>query len=1580
MSLVCKPAVANAIKNFACLLFLLIGSCDLAFGQVTTGTPPLGSFSGGPDVIDLANLNANLTVPILQKPGRGGMDFYYDLAYDTSIWYPVTTNGVQSWQPVFNWGWSAQTAVQTGFISYRRVSANCDSPPPIPQYVKFSNFVYHDMWGVPHPFTSGLVLEYDPTGCDAGNTLSATAVAYDNSGYTLSVATANGAGLSTHTITTTKGQTTTPPVNLTNGYSGVSATSTDRNGNQISVSSTSSSATFTDTLNTTAITVGGTATPASPLTFSYTAPSAPALYKIKFTAQTVQTKFGCSITDYGPTANNLVSEIDLPDTTKYLFTYETTPADTHNPPYVTGRLASVTLPTGGTITYAYTGGSTGHINCTDGSASGVTRTTSGTGSDGTWTYARTLGTGNLSANKTTDPLGNETDYEFSGLYEIGHWSYQGSASGTLLKSVVTCYNNNFTNCTGATVTAPVTKRDVYTYYPNLANPGLSDTYYNSFGLLTDDFEYDYVPKSNGQPYLKHTSVVYAPLANNINAFARTITVYDTAGNTVSKTTNNYDETTPTATSGVPQHVAVSGSARGNLTSTNYPVTGLTSHFTYFDTGTVQTATDVNGAVTTNNYTTSSCAYAFPTSVTEPLSLSRSFTWNCNGGVLTQVTDENGNNTSSAYTDAYFWRPSSTTDGTGALTNFTYTGQNEVESILSFNSTTSASDVLTTLDGLGRVHIQQTRQKPGSSSYDSVETDYDSVGRPSKVTLPYVGNAGQTNSSGPATITTYDGISRPLTVTDAGGGSTTYSYPQNDVYLTVGPAPSGEPNLKRRQLEYDELGRLTSVCEITSLLTGWGACAQNSSGQTGYWTKYTYNAIGKLLTVTQNAQGSQQTRTYGYDGMGRLTSEANPESGTTIYSYDTSSCASSTGDLVKKVDALGIATCVGYDALHRPTSVSYSNSASCKFFVYDRNPGVGWTEGNVKGRLSNAYIGNCSNGTPTGANEGYNYSARGELINVYKTLAASGVWYNSAATYWASGALNTLQLSTCITNCTNTTNNTPVIPLITYSADGEGRPSTVSASSGQNPLTATTYNAASLPTALTYGSADTDALTYDSNTFRITKYQFNVNGQAYVGALTWNANGSLGSQVITDPFNSADNQTCTYAQDDLVRIAKVDCGAAIWQQTFVYDAFGNIVKNAGVTGDSFQAQYSTSTNRITNVSGFVPTYDADGNVLTDTLHTYTWDANGNSITLDGIGLTFDAADRMVEQNRSGALTEIVYTPTGHKFAVMNGTTLKKAFVALPGNATAVYTSAGLDHYRHSDWLGSARLAASPTRTVLSTVAYAPFGETYAPSETPDLSFTGENPETMPGDYDFLYREYSIQGRWASPDPAGFAAVDPSTPQSWNRYAYVTNNPLKAIDPTGLYCQWDDGQSDDEPEEGGASFSECGAQGGQWIDAQGGQWREPPTPPTISNVNQSGNFNAGIFMPNLAASSGLGPSGGVYNGLSQLSLLSCVAAGVSSPDCYGVKGSFGSGGFIGSWNVDNVPNNLPVIFGVAQNWTLPSIFPETLVMAGGPFAQTSKDYTCTSLLQHINQLSSQISSPGVISILENLTRQFAKKCGA
>ena len=144
----------------------------------------------------------------------------------------------------------------------------------------------------------------------------------------------------------------------------------------------------------------------------------------------------------------------------------------------------------------------------------------------------------------------------------------------------------------------------------------------------------------------------------------------------------------------------------------------------------------------------------------------------------------------------------------------------------------------------------------------------------------------------------------------------------------------------------------------------------------------------------------------------------------------------------------------------------------------------------------------------------------------------------------------------------------------------------------------------------------------------------------------------------------------------------------------------------------------TTNRMTSLGSQTPTYDANGAFTFDTYHSYTWDSEGHAVTVDTMGLTYDALGRMVEQNRGGAYTQIVYGPLSNKLALMIGQTLSKAFVGLPGGATAVYASSGLGYYRHSDWLGSSRLDSSSSRTVTYQVAYGPYGEPYDESGTTD----------------------------------------------------------------------------------------------------------------------------------------------------------------------------------------------------------------------------------------------------------------------
>ncbi len=151
-----------------------------------------------------------------------------------------------------------------------------------------------------------------------------------------------------------------------------------------------------------------------------------------------------------------------------------------------------------------------------------------------------------------------------------------------------------------------------------------------------------------------------------------------------------------------------------------------------------------------------------------------------------------------------------------------------------------------------------------------------------------------------------------------------------------------------------------------------------------------------------------------------------------------------------------------------------------------------------------------------------------------------------------------------------------------------------------------------------------------------------------GTLTWNANGSLAQLAGVDSFNAANAATCNYTYDDLGRLGQIDCGAGNWGQTYTYDSFGNIrwAPPSGHTGSQFQPVYDTSKNRISSFGS----YDANGNLTSDGLHTYAWDAEGNLSQLDGgTAMVYDAFGRRVEQTNSSGTAEILYGPDESKLA-------------------------------------------------------------------------------------------------------------------------------------------------------------------------------------------------------------------------------------------------------------------------------------------------------------------------------------------
>jgi RHS repeat-associated protein len=1391
--------------NRAIALLLAFGVlvAPVCFGQgPTTGTPPFGTFGGGPfDTINLGNLNVHFVVPVLNKAGRG-LPFSYNLSYDSSVWYPVGPVGSQTWTPVFNWGWMAQTAVHTGYVSYTFRLVNCDTQGE--QYRVWDNFVYVDPWGTLHSFPKGLghQLIYDPYDCLDGGVFNYGGTATDGSALGLSASITTHGGLNQSKITARNGSVYNPPY-----YAGGSATATDANGNQISVNT---SGVFTDTLGTTALTVTGT----GPVSLKYTAPAGSTQYTINYQSYTVATDFGISgIAEYAPAANNLVDNIQLPDGTHYKFTYEQTPGSctplsgTYSSYCVTARIASVTLPTGGEISYSYTGGNNGIES--DGSTAGLNRTTPDSSTP--WKYARSGSDPNWTTT-VTDPLTNQTIINFekdssttiptNNFYETQRVVKQGSNT---LSTTITCYNSNLSSCSNTAVTSPINRTTFFHYLPTSSgSQAETDTDYNSNGLVTDVYDYDYGTGSVGA-LLRHTNIAYWTLGNGIVDRPSAVSTYDGGGSLRAKTQYTYDEGSLTA-SGATQHISITGS-RGNLTTVAAEASGTTTlyrKFTYYDTGILLTSSDVSTTnastnPTTYNYSTSaaSCDFAFPTSTSEPMSLSRSMTWNCNGGLLLSLTDENSKISSTAYSGTnysnWFWRPYSTTDQSGNLTYFTYPSATQTESTLSFNS--SVVGHLTTVDGLGRLSISQTEQGPGSGNYDSVETTYDANGRVLKVTMPYVAASGQLCSGTcPGTSYGYDTLNRITSVIDGGNGSTSSVYTNNDVLQTVASPTT------QKQLEYDGIGRLKSVCEITSGTTQYpaGTCMQKNN-QTGYWTKYTYDALGDLAGVTQNAQSTtQQTRTYLYDMLGRLASEGNPENGTTTYYWDAAapSCGGGAyptpGDLGTKKDNAGVYTCYGYDGLHRLLGFAPNSNTNCTGFVYDTaTPPNGVNVSNTKGRLINAYTNTACNGrTSLVTDRWLGYSPRGEVTDIYSSTPNSGGYYHVTKSYWPHGALQSL-------------GGLPGVPTIYYGAsdasglDGEGRVTKVTASSGTNPVSGVTYtnSGATQPigsiTQVTYGSSDSDNFSYDTGTGRMTGYQFNVgtSGQAVAGTLGWNSNGTLQTLNITDQFNSANAQNCTYGYDALLRINSVSCNSgSAWGQNFTYDYFGNINKSVptGATGVSFLPTYSETTNQYSGLCGQLA-YDNDGNLTNDCFHTYQWDANGRPIVIDTVNATYDGLGNLAEQDAPSWNQEYIYDENHVEIGGAVGQSPGFANIPLPGGARILYNpQASLTLYTHADWLGSARLHSTPSRTVYGDTAFAPFGETYANTNPPDAYHFADYPLNFAlGLYDTPFREYhTVQGRWITPDPAGLAVVDPGNPQTWNRYAYVHNNPVSFTDPLGL----------------------------------------------------------------------------------------------------------------------------------------------------------------------------------------------------
>ena len=322
--------------------------------------------------------------------------------------------------------------------------------------------------------------------------------------------------------------------------------------------------------------------------------------------------------------------------------------------------------------------------------------------------------------------------------------------------------------------------------------------------------------------------------------------------------------------------------------------------------------------------------------------------------------------------------------------------------------------------------------------------------------------------------------------------------------------------------------------------------------------------------------------------------------------------------------------------------------------------------------------------------------------------------------------------------------------------------------------------------------------YDSFGNRLSQ-QVSSSGssQAFVPQSTWAA------------FDTSGSVTCPYSGSNRLCASSIAAGGlptdASLGMTAGYDGAGNLISD-GVTYARYDAEGRMCASYSTVGSGFTQYfYDAEGHRVGK--------ASASAFVCPG-----------ASQPATGPiLARYLVGPSGEQVTELDGqNNWVHSNVYADGSLLATYNQSGM-HFPISDPLGSVRAEVSGAGQIDETCGNLPFGDGQNCSgpDAIENHFTGKERDAESGlDY-FGARYYSSNmGRFSSPDPSGLYYADPTNPQSLNLYSYALNNPLKFIDPTGLYCDYSD---HNDPSSGfdssqfdySSNSGECSQNGGQFV---------------------------------------------------------------------------------------------------------------------------------------------------------------------
>jgi len=860
--------------------------------------------------------------------------------------------------------------------------------------------------------------------------------------------------------------------------------------------------------------------------------------------------------------------------------------------------------------------------------------------------------------------------------------------------------------------------------------------------------------------------------------------------------------------------AAQSQPRGNVTSVKRLISGsiasgtyVTAYSQYDEAGNVVLSLDANGNATAVSYVDnfgdgafnpesgspgpSGPTFAFPSLVTNALSQQLKHQYDYSRGVQTGMKDPNQVVTQTIHADV-FDRPTQIKSalGTGVENHATiyyapttvqvqYPNQTYLVPLIN-NDTLILKDQTNVddktflryikTDGFDRTTQNLARDPQGDVL---VNTTYDGMGRTKRVTNPYRSTSDPTYGYTDTTLDLLGRLTRVETFDSsaASTGAVTTAYSGNQVTVT-------DQAGKMRRTITDGLGRLQQVIEDPNGLA--------------YSTTYGYDALDDLTSVTQGSQ----TRTFVYDDLKRLTSASNPESGAVNYTqYD------GNGNLLQKTDARGITTNYAYDPLNRVTSRTYPNdpqSTPAVSYVYDSQSlpsgAPTFTRGSSVGRLVAVTYG----ATSAGNYQGYDQLGR---VNVSVQQTDS---QNYAFSYGYDLA----------SEMTSETYPSGRVVQTEYDAAGriagvrnQGAPSYYAGSTATDATNRIQYSAHGAVSAMKLGNGKWEHTNFNSR-FQPTQIGLGTSSadssmlELDYGFGTTSNNGNVLSQRIIAGTGGMD-VTQNYSYDALNRLGsatevRTSDGSQQWQQTYDYDRYGNrAIRNTSyIPSPSLTPQSANSTdfsafNQASNkivLNGFG--YDNAGNLTSDP-------------TTPLNGIVYDAENRQIQYTKSGQSTNsYYYDGEGRRVKKVVGSTTTVFVYNASGQLIAEYDGTNMQplastKYVTADHLGSTRVVTKADGSVKTRLDYLPFGEElsagvglrtsgigYSVTDSTRQKFTSKERDAESGlDY-FGERYYSsAQGRFISVDPLGASAII-ADPQSFNRYTYVVNNPLRYVDPDGL----------------------------------------------------------------------------------------------------------------------------------------------------------------------------------------------------